>query len=198
MNRSPKNRYRTRHSPTSAQFHINKAISSWSINIRKISLSAKVRTCKKNGLWGSGWYPHNFLPHLECDRPTGLLFAIRSDQRCYKRLYLDYELFSLTEGEQIRVITLIYNHEQRGFIWYWLTSKHENAKIITSTVQIHSDAKNYFKIDVVHESAPDLRSFAEKMIGAERSFSSSDVCHAGADSWHSGAARVPNTADLTN
>ncbi len=64
--------------------------------------------------------------------------------------------------------------------------QHENAKIITSTIHIHLDAKKCLKIDVVRGSAQDLRSFAEKMIGAERSFSSSDVFHAGAESWHSG------------
>lgn len=76
--------------------------------------------------------------------------------------------------------------------------QHENAKIVTSTIHIHLDAKNCLKIDVVCGSAQGLWSFAEKMIGAERSFSSSDVCHAGAESWHSGDERVQNPADLTN
>ena len=39
--------------------------------------------------------------------------AIRDVIRGY---LLDYESFSQTEGEQIRVIPLVYNHEQRGLI----------------------------------------------------------------------------------
>jgi metal-responsive CopG/Arc/MetJ family transcriptional regulator len=40
--------------------------------------------------------------------------------------------------------------------------QHENAKIITSTIHIHLDAKNCLKIDVVCESAPDLRRLCRK------------------------------------
>ncbi|HEY5139862.1 MAG TPA: hypothetical protein VIJ25_11180, partial [Methylococcales bacterium] len=68
------------------------------------------------------------------------------------------------EGEQIGVITLIYNHEQRGLISLLTDIQHENAKIITSTVHIHLDATNCLEIDVVHGSATDISGFAEKMM----------------------------------
>jgi len=87
--------------------------------------------------------------------------AIRDAIRGY---LLDYESFSQIEGEQIGVITLVYNHEQRGLISLLTDIQHENARIITSTIHIHLDAKNCLEIDVVRGSAANIRGFAERMM----------------------------------
>lgn len=87
--------------------------------------------------------------------------AIRDAIRGY---LLDYESLGQTEGEQIGVITLVYNHEQRGLISLLTDIQHENAKIITSTVHIHLDPTNCLEIDVVHGSGTDISGFAEKMM----------------------------------
>jgi CopG family nickel-responsive transcriptional regulator len=87
--------------------------------------------------------------------------AIRDAIRGY---LLDYESFSQTEGEQIGAITLVYNHEQRGLISLLTDIQHQNARIITSTIHIHLDAKNCLEIDVVRGSAADIRGFAERMM----------------------------------
>lgn len=87
--------------------------------------------------------------------------AIRDAIRGY---LLDYESFSQIEGEQIGVITLVYNHEQRGLISLLTDIQHENARTITSTIHIHLDAKNCLEIDVVRGSAANIRGFAERMM----------------------------------
>jgi CopG family nickel-responsive transcriptional regulator len=87
--------------------------------------------------------------------------AIRDAIRGY---LLDYESFSQTEGEQIGVITLVYNHEQRGLISLLTDIQHENARIITSTVHIHLDAANCLEIDVVRGNATEISGFAERMM----------------------------------
>jgi CopG family nickel-responsive transcriptional regulator len=87
--------------------------------------------------------------------------AIRDAIRGY---LLDYESLGQAEGEQVGVITLVYNHEQRGLISLLTDIQHENAKIITSTVHIHLDATNCLEIDVVRGSATEIRCFTEKMM----------------------------------
>jgi CopG family nickel-responsive transcriptional regulator len=87
--------------------------------------------------------------------------AIRDAIRSY---LLDYESLNQTEGEQIGVVTLVYNHEQRGLISLLTDIQHENARIITSTVHIHLNAKNCFEIDVVRGSGADITQFAERMM----------------------------------
>jgi CopG family transcriptional regulator, nickel-responsive regulator len=87
--------------------------------------------------------------------------AIRDAIRGY---LLDYESLGQTEGEQIGVITLVYNHEQRGLISLLTNIQHENAKIITSTTHIHLDATNSLEIDVVHGSVTEISGFAERMM----------------------------------
>jgi len=87
--------------------------------------------------------------------------AIRDAIRGY---LLEYESLDQTEREQIGVITLVYNHEQRGLISLLTDIQHENAKIITSTIHIHLDATNCLEIDVVHGSAIEISSFVERMM----------------------------------
>ncbi len=87
--------------------------------------------------------------------------AIRDAIRGY---LLDYEAFNQTEGDQVGVISLMYNHEQRGLISLLTDIQHENAQIITSTIHIHLDASNCLEIDVVRGSARDIRAFADKII----------------------------------
>ncbi len=87
--------------------------------------------------------------------------AIRDAIRGY---LLDYEAFNQTEGDQVGVISLMYNHEQRGLISLLTDIQHENAKIITSTIHIHLDTSNCLEIDVVRGSARDIRAFADKII----------------------------------
>ncbi len=87
--------------------------------------------------------------------------AIRDAIRAY---LLDYEAFNQTEGDQVGVISLMYNHEQRGLISLLTDIQHENARIITSTIHIHLDTSNCLEIDVVRGSARAIRAFADKII----------------------------------
>ncbi len=87
--------------------------------------------------------------------------AIRDAIRGY---LLDYETFNQTEGDQVGVISLMYNHEQRGLISLLTDIQHENAQIITSTIHIHLDTSNCLEIDVVRGSAREIRAFADKII----------------------------------
>ncbi len=87
--------------------------------------------------------------------------AIRDAIRGY---LLDYETFNQAEGDQVGVISLMYNHEQRGLISLLTDIQHENAQIITSTIHIHLDTSNCLEIDVVQGSARDIRAFADKLI----------------------------------
>ncbi len=87
--------------------------------------------------------------------------AIRDAIRGY---LLDYEASNQTEGDQVGVISLMYNHEQRGLISLLTDIQHENAQIITSTIHIHLDTSNCLEIDVVRGSAQDIRAFADKII----------------------------------
>jgi CopG family transcriptional regulator, nickel-responsive regulator len=87
--------------------------------------------------------------------------AIRDAIRGY---LLDYESFVQIEGEQIGLIALVYNHEQRGLISLLTDIQHENASIITSTIHIHLDTTNCLEIDVVRGSSTEITGFAEKMM----------------------------------
>ncbi len=87
--------------------------------------------------------------------------AIRDAIRGY---LLEYEAVNQTEGDQVGVISLMYNHEQRGLISLLTDIQHEHAQLITSTIHIHLDASNCLEIDVVRGSARDIRAFADKII----------------------------------
>jgi CopG family nickel-responsive transcriptional regulator len=79
--------------------------------------------------------------------------AIRDAIRGYLQ---DYESLGQIEGEQIGVIALVYNHEQRGLISLLTDIEHEN--------HIHLDTTNCLEIDVVHGSSAEISGFAEKMM----------------------------------
>ncbi len=87
--------------------------------------------------------------------------AIRDAIRGY---LLDYEAFNQTEGDQVGVISMMYNHEHRGLISLLTDIQHENAKLITSTIHIHLDTSNCLEIDVVRGSAREIKAFADKII----------------------------------
>ncbi len=87
--------------------------------------------------------------------------ALRDAMRAYLS---DYEAFSQTEGDQVGVVSLMYNHEQRGLISLLTDIQHENAQLITSTIHIHLDTSNCLEIDVVQGSAQDIRAFADKIV----------------------------------
>ncbi len=87
--------------------------------------------------------------------------ALRDAMRAYLS---DYEAFNQTKGDQVGVVSLMYNHEQRGLISLLTDIQHENAQLITSTIHIHLDTSNCLEIDVVQGSAQDIRAFADKIV----------------------------------
>lgn len=90
-------------------------------------------------------------------RSEGIRDAIRN-------YIIHYEWMNEVEGERIGVITLIYEHEQRGLVSNLTDIQHMYTGLIRSSVHVHLDHDNCMEIIMLQGEGKQVKEIAEKMM----------------------------------
>lgn len=90
-------------------------------------------------------------------RSEGIRDAIRN-------YIIHYEWMNEVEGERIGVITLIYEHEQRGLVSNLTDIQHMYTGLIRSSVHVHLDHDNCMEIIMLQGEGRLVKEVAEKMM----------------------------------
>jgi CopG family nickel-responsive transcriptional regulator len=89
-------------------------------------------------------------------RSEGIRDAIRN-------YLIDYQSLSQEIGDQIAVITMIYDHDQKGLVSTLTDIQHRYSHIINSTIHIHIDPHNCLEVTVVRGDASKIKEFMDNM-----------------------------------
>jgi CopG family nickel-responsive transcriptional regulator len=90
-------------------------------------------------------------------RSEGIRDAIRN-------YIIHYEWMNEVEGERIGIITLIYDHDQRGLVNNLTDLQHDYMGMIQSSVHIHLDHDNCLEIITLRGEGKNVKEIAEKMM----------------------------------
>jgi CopG family nickel-responsive transcriptional regulator len=90
-------------------------------------------------------------------RSEGIRDAIRN-------YIADYEWMSAEEGERIGVITILYDHHQRGLSETLTSIQHDFNDIIRVSVHLHLDHHNCLEAILVKGDAKRVKTMAERMM----------------------------------
>ena len=89
-------------------------------------------------------------------RSEGIRDAIRE-------YIIDYEWISEVHGDRIGVISLIYDHKQRGVGDSLMDLEHEFVGIVVSTLHIHLDEDNCLEVILIKGDAEHIREIRERI-----------------------------------
>ncbi|HJJ41800.1 MAG TPA: nickel-responsive transcriptional regulator NikR [Methanocorpusculum sp.] len=90
-------------------------------------------------------------------RSEGIRDAIRS--------YITYyEWMNDVSGERQGVITLVYNHEQRGLTEAITETEHHNREIIQSSIHSHVSDEKCLEVILVRGDAIEVKELSEKLM----------------------------------
>jgi len=87
--------------------------------------------------------------------------ALRDAIRNY---IVNYEWMNEVHGERVGVISLVYEHDQRGLADDLTEIQHRHMELITSSVHVHLDHENCLEIIVLHGEGEAIREFAETVM----------------------------------
>jgi CopG family transcriptional regulator, nickel-responsive regulator len=90
-------------------------------------------------------------------RSEGIRDAIRN-------YILNYEWMNEVEGDRIGIISLLYDHDQRGLVNNIIDIQHDNSELTQSSVHVHIDEHNCLEILTLRGDAKQIKTFAEKMM----------------------------------
>jgi CopG family nickel-responsive transcriptional regulator len=90
-------------------------------------------------------------------RSEGVRDAIRS-------YIVNYEWMSDVEGERVGVITIVYDHSQRGLKDNLTEIQHDYGGIIQSSLHVHLDQDICLEVVVLRGEGQDVRKAAERMM----------------------------------
>ncbi|MFQ6120208.1 MAG: nickel-responsive transcriptional regulator NikR [Methanosarcinales archaeon] len=90
-------------------------------------------------------------------RSEGIRDAIRS-------YILHYDWVREIKGERVGLITLIYDHTQRGLSDILAEIQHEFMSTIQSSLHIHLDSSNCLEVVILRGEGEEVRSIAERMM----------------------------------
>jgi CopG family transcriptional regulator, nickel-responsive regulator len=90
-------------------------------------------------------------------RSEGVRDAIRN-------YIIHYEWMNEVEGERIGIITLIYDHDQRGLVNNLTELQHTYTGMIRSSVHVHLDHDNCLEIIMIQGEGKMVKEIAEKMM----------------------------------
>ncbi len=90
-------------------------------------------------------------------RSEGIRDAIRN-------YILNYEWMNEVEGDRIGIISLLYDHDQRGLVNNIIDIQHDNSDLTQSSVHVHIDEHNCLEILTLRGDAKQIKAFAEKMM----------------------------------
>jgi len=87
--------------------------------------------------------------------------GIRDSIRNY---IIHYDWMNEVVGERIGIISLIYEHDQRGLVSNLNDIQHEYAGLIKSSVHVHLDFDNCLEIIISEGEGKNVKELAEKMM----------------------------------
>ena len=90
-------------------------------------------------------------------RSEGIRDAIRS-------YIVNYEWMSDVDGKRVGVITIVYDHSQRGLEDSLTHIQHEFGSIIQSSLHVHLDRDICLMVVVLNGEGQDVRKAAERMM----------------------------------
>ena len=90
-------------------------------------------------------------------RSEGVRDAIRS-------YIVNFEWMSDVEGERVGVITIVYNHSQRGLADNLTQIQHDFGEIIQSSLHVHLEQDICLEVVVLRGEGQDVRRAAERMM----------------------------------
>ena len=90
-------------------------------------------------------------------RSEGIRDAIRS-------YIVNYEWMSDVDGKRVGVITIVYDHSQRGLEDSFTHIQHEFGSIIQSSLHVHLDRDICLMVVVLNGDGQDVRKAAERMM----------------------------------
>jgi CopG family nickel-responsive transcriptional regulator len=90
-------------------------------------------------------------------RSEGIRDAIRN-------YILNYEWMSEVQGDRIGIVSLLYDHDQRGLVNNLIDIQHDNSDLTQSSVHVHIDDHNCLEIMTLRGDAKNIKAFAEKMM----------------------------------
>jgi len=90
-------------------------------------------------------------------RSEGIRDAIRN-------YIMHYEWMNEVEGDRIGVITLIYDHDQRGLVNNLTDIQHDYMSMIKSSVHVHLDHDNCLELIMLKGDGKQVKEVAEKMM----------------------------------
>jgi len=89
-------------------------------------------------------------------RSEGIRDAIRN-------YILNYEWMSEVEGERIGIVSIIYDHDQRGLVNTIVDIQHDFSEYTQSSIHVHLDHDNCLEIIVLRGDSKHIKEFADKM-----------------------------------
>ena len=90
-------------------------------------------------------------------RSEGIRDAIRGYIRYYGWM-------SEVEGERFGVLSITYDHSQRGLVTSLLEIQHEFSDITRSTVHVHISHNECMEVPMLHGEGRDVKAVAEKIM----------------------------------
>jgi len=90
-------------------------------------------------------------------RSEGIRDAIRN-------YIVHYEWMSDVQGERVGVITIVYDHSQRGLVDNLTAIQHDFGAIIQSSLHVHLDHDSCLEIVVLRGDGQEVRRAAERMM----------------------------------
>ena len=87
--------------------------------------------------------------------------GIRDSIRNY---IVHFEWMSDVEGERVGVITIVYDHSQRGLVNSITEIQHDSGDIIQSSLHVHLDEDICLEVVVLRGDGPDVKKAAERMM----------------------------------
>ena len=90
-------------------------------------------------------------------RSEGVRDAIRN-------YILNYEWMNEVEGERIGVISIMFDHDQRGLVNNMIDIQHDQSDIIKSSVHVHLDHHNCLEIILLRGDSNEVRDVADRLM----------------------------------
>ena len=88
-------------------------------------------------------------------RSEGIRDAIRN-------YILNYEWMNEVKGDRIGIISLVYDHDQRGLVNTLIDIQHEYSHLSQSSVHVHIDEHNCLEIMTLRGDSKAIKEFYEK------------------------------------
>ena len=90
-------------------------------------------------------------------RSEGVRDAIRN-------YILNYEWMNEVEGERIGVISILFDHDQRGLVNSMIDIEHDRGDLIKSSVHVHLDQHNCLEIVLLRGDGKEVRGITDQLM----------------------------------